>query len=551
MDSTSNEGRLKLAIKAIQGRDKLSTRQAAQIYNVPRSTLRGRINGKCFRQDTRANSMKMTELEEEAIVKYVLDLDSRGFSPQLRDVEDMANLLLSERDASRVGKHWASTFVKRQPELKTRVNRPYDYQRALCEDPDAIRAWFQLVANIRAKYGISDADFYNFDEAGFMMGMIQPSMVVTRAERRVRPKGVQPGNREWATVIQGVNATGWCIPPYILFKGAHHLADWYSETNLPPSWVLKTTENGWTDNKTGLDWIQHFDKHTTTRRNGRYRMLVIDGHGSHLSAEFNRFCKERDIITLCMPSHSSHLLQPLDVGCFSPLKRAYSRQIEVLMKSHINHVTKVDFLIGFKEAFFASLTEENIKAGFRGAGLVPIDQEVVLSKLDIRLRTPSPLGSPSADPTPWVSQTPSNPIEATSQSEFIKGRIAHHQSSSPTPIFSAMDQMAKGTQAIMHSMTLLTAEVHSLRKANKELSRRRRAKKTHVRLGGSLSVQDGLAEIDQKDADVQLEQEMREYSGRKKRVETGRRCCSKCGKPGHNARTCQEDREMSNVHRSE
>ena len=81
MDSTSNEGRLNLAIKATQGRDKLSIRQAARVYNVPRSTLFDRINGKCVRQDTRANSIKMTELEEEAIVKYILDLDSRGFSP--------------------------------------------------------------------------------------------------------------------------------------------------------------------------------------------------------------------------------------------------------------------------------------------------------------------------------------------------------------------------------------------------------------------------------------------------------------------------------------
>ena len=280
-------------------------------------------------------------------------------------------------------------------------------------------------------------------------------------------------------------------------------------------------------------------------------MLVINGHGSHLSAEFDRFCKERDIITLCMPSHSSHLLQPLDVGCFSPLKRAYSRQVRVLMKSHINHVTKVDFLIGFKEAFFASLTEENVKAGFRGAGLVPMDEEVVLSQLDIKLRTPSPPGSPSANPTPWVSQTPSNPNEATSQSEFIKGRIARHQSSSPTPIYSAIDQMVKGTQAIMHSMTLLTAEVHSLRKANKDLSRRRRAKRTRLQSGGPLRVQDGLAVIDQKDVDTQLEQEARENGGRRRRVETGRRCCSTCGKPGHNARTCQEDGEMSNVHDSE
>lgn len=71
-------------------------------------------------------------------------------------------------------------------------------------------------------------------------------------------------------------------------------------------------------------------------------MLVIDSHQSHLSVEFERFYKERNIITLCMPPQSSYLLQPLNFGCFSPLKRAYSRQIEVLIKSHINHVTKVD-----------------------------------------------------------------------------------------------------------------------------------------------------------------------------------------------------------------
>ena len=109
----------------------------------------------------------------------------------------------------------------------------------------------------------------------------------------------------------------------------------------------------------------------------------------------------------------------------------------------------------------------------------------------------------------------------------------------------------KGTQAIMHSMTLLTAEVHSLRKANKDLSRRRRAKRTRLQSGGPLRVQDGLAVIDQKDVDTQLEQEARENGGRRRRVETGRRCCSTCGKPGHNARTCQEDGEMSNVHDSE
>jgi hypothetical protein len=66
----------------------------------------------------------------------------------------MANRLLADRDASPVGKRWASNFVKRQPELKARFQRRYDYQRAKCEDPTVVRNWFRLVENTIAKYGI-------------------------------------------------------------------------------------------------------------------------------------------------------------------------------------------------------------------------------------------------------------------------------------------------------------------------------------------------------------------------------------------------------------
>lgn len=113
----------------------------------------------------------------------------------------MANRLLEERDAPPVGKRWASNCIKRQPELRTRIFRRDDYQRAQCEDPDILWGWFQLVKNIIAKYGIHESDIYNVDETGFMMGIIAAGMVVTSAERRVRPRMVQQGNREWSSVI--------------------------------------------------------------------------------------------------------------------------------------------------------------------------------------------------------------------------------------------------------------------------------------------------------------------------------------------------------------
>ena len=69
----------------------------------------------------------------------------------------------------------------------------------------------------------------------------------------------------------------------------------------------------------------------------------------------------------------------------SVLKRAYGRQIEDFIKPHINHVTKVEFFIAFKEAYQQSITVANGQAGFRGAGLIPYEPETVLSKLDVRL----------------------------------------------------------------------------------------------------------------------------------------------------------------------
>jgi RecB family endonuclease NucS len=91
--------------------------------------------------------------------------------------------------------------VSRTPELKTRFNRRYAYERAKCEDPAVIKPWFELVQRTIEQYGITTHDIYNFDETGFQMGVISTAKVVTGSERRSAPLAIQPGNREWVTVI--------------------------------------------------------------------------------------------------------------------------------------------------------------------------------------------------------------------------------------------------------------------------------------------------------------------------------------------------------------
>jgi hypothetical protein len=109
--------------------------------------------------------------------------------------------------------------------------------------------------------------------------------------------------------------------------------------------------------------------------------------------EFEEYCKEHNIITLCIPAHSSHILQPLDVRCFSPLKRVYSQQIEDMMQAYIIYITKDDFFPAFYAAFNIAITESNIQGGFRGARLFLFDPENVISTLDLKLKTLTPPNS--------------------------------------------------------------------------------------------------------------------------------------------------------------
>jgi hypothetical protein len=242
-----------------------------------------------------------------------------------------------------------------------------------------------------------------------------------------------------------------------------------------------------------------------------------------------------------MPAHASHLLQPLDVGCFAVLKKAYGREIEYLIRCSITHISKTEFFNAFYAAFKATFTESNIKGGFRGAGLAPLDPEIVISKLDVQLRTPTPPEEGTEPSTPWNSKTPKTVIEAQSQSEYLEKRIRRHHSSSPESIIEALKSNTKATKAVMYEVTLLRNEIQNLRDANEILSRRRRAKRTRLQKGGTMTVEEASQVIDQMDVDTQVVAESSRRGGRRRSVGPGVRRCGVCGEAGHNARTCKVD----------
>jgi hypothetical protein len=165
--------------------------------------------------------------------------------------------------------------------------------------------------------------------------------------------------------------------------------------------MLAVSDNGWTTDELGVEWVKHYHRDTAPRTHGLCRLLILDSYSSHATPEFDQYCTENKIFTLCMPLHTSRLLQPLSVSCFSPLKRAYGHEIQELARQGVYHIDKVDFLTTHTPIRPAVFREQNIQA----TGLIPPCPDRVLSSLTV-VRTPSPLETTADNNITWTAETP-------------------------------------------------------------------------------------------------------------------------------------------------
>lgn len=203
-----------------------------------------------------------------------------------------------------------------------------------------------------------------------------------------------------------------------------------------------------------------------------YRLLILDGHESHLNQHFKDYCLENKILTICMPPHSSHILQPLDVVCFSPLKRKYSQRVRDLARRRVFHINKESFLPAFRDAFFNVFTEENCRKAFEASGLVPTNAQVVLDRLDVRIRTPP---GPPLPQAPWISKTPSNSHEFSSQSKLVRSSIKRSPNAE-----TGFLQLIKGAELMLHQNALISSRITELEEQVEALTRRKSRKRKRI-----------------------------------------------------------------------
>ncbi|KAK1920131.1 hypothetical protein P3342_002427 [Pyrenophora teres f. teres] len=232
------------------------------------------------------------------------------------------------------------------------------------------------------QYEVAAENVYNMDEKGFMMGIIARSKrVFTRAiwEQKERTAAIQDGNREWVTILACICGDGSSLPPALIYEGKAGIqSSWVSElqAEIHEVFVANST-SGWTNNELGLAWLEQiFDRFTRDKARRRWRLLILDGHGSHVTSDFINFCGANKILLAVFPPHSTHSLQPLDVVMFAPLANAYSQQLQ-------QHIQRGQGTMGPAKAEFFNILgclEPNFQAelilkSFQATGVLPMNAE--------------------------------------------------------------------------------------------------------------------------------------------------------------------------------
>lgn len=221
------------------------------------------------------------------------------------------------------------------------------------------------------------------DEKGYAMEMIGKARVIVSKHERVAYM-MQDGSRESVTLLECVAMDGDMIGVQFIFKGKLKTEEWARHLKSKDM-DIEVSDSGWTDNEIGLKWFKKIFEPQSRQRlenKDKYRLLFLDGHLSHISREVIFFCEQHKIILLCLPAHSTHILQPLDVGIFGPLAAKYKQLLENRSWPGGRYfIDKVEFLDIYQDARDQVFSPSLVQSAFRKAGYAPFDPQTVLDNL--------------------------------------------------------------------------------------------------------------------------------------------------------------------------
>jgi hypothetical protein len=389
------------AIESLKPGERFSYAQIAEQYGVSRTTLSRRHRGvQGSKKAQYANQQLLKPQQEDELIKYINKQSEKGLVASRQMIEDFAREIAQKEP----GAKWVSRFQRRrQSKLMSAYTTGSDISHKEDEPTFKYSQYFNLLRRKLDEYKVQPEDIYNVDETGFFIGIASESKRIFSKESHEigSPKPhLHDINCERITAIACICADGSKLPPGLIYQSAASkiqdtwLQDFDSEDH---NCFFTSSPSGWTNDDVCLAWLRDvFDRETKPKARGRWRLLFVDGYGSYVTMKFLDYCEENKILLATYPPHSTYTLQPLNVGIFSPLSKAYDDEVETFLHASqgLNTITKREFFGLFWKAWNKAVSPANIEDSWRATGLVPWNPDVILARFkEAATHKPSPIKS--------------------------------------------------------------------------------------------------------------------------------------------------------------
>jgi hypothetical protein len=432
------------AIISWENKEFRSIRATAIHFEVSVQTLYDRMAGRKSKTLAHAEAQILSNAEEKTLERWVTRLTSTGYPATPALVIETAEQIRQGRvklsPASRtqppIGHEWLYRFLNRHPTLKGTYSRQLESARQQGPTYDKISQWYSAFRSRFAEQNYELQNVYNMDETGFAVGTTQSTRIIVDSSQKSSWKAT-PGRQEWMTAIECVDAAGGALPPMVIFKAKNTDSSCIPQ-DAPADWRFSTSSSGWTSDSHGFEWLRTVFEPESRRKSGdKPRLYIADGHSSHITGNMISLCIDNNIDLLILPCHCSHLLQPLDVGVFGPMKKYHAFETDRLVRAGITRFQRVEWVTLYQRIRAKALSIENIRSGWRGAGLVPFCSGRVLNQLPVPFLpqpiTPQrPRNTPQLDLSVLKSSPPDETELRTANSVFNSALASNEPAASPT-----------------------------------------------------------------------------------------------------------------------
>ena len=345
------------------------------MFDVPKSTLHNKVTGKTGFNVRSGPDPYLTFEEEEELSSFLIQTSKIGYPHTKNQVLTLVQQILDSKGIqTTVTNGWFERYCQHRPKLTLKSAVPLSYARATATDPDVLNRYLDILEKCLLDNGIynSPGRIFNCDETGLPLN---PKSLKVVSEVGFKNLNYVTSNTKLKiTVLACTSAAGYALPPFVIFSRKSLNPD-LTKGEVPGT-LYGLSENGWMNSDLFLQWLSnHFLVYAPP---SRPLLLLLDGHSSHYCPETIRIAAENKIIMFALPPHTTHLTQPLDRGCFAPLK-VFWRQMchEFCAKNPGRTVSQYDFSKLFAMAWYKAFSMKNIISGFQITGVVPFDRSVI------------------------------------------------------------------------------------------------------------------------------------------------------------------------------